>query len=209
MLIKLYCEKFRFALLFILSLVIFSFPYHNLSLSQSADKYTEITKTDITLSENITSAKINVFGAHLGMKMADVKSLFKDNPQVSLEIDKFNPFRYYLYDKSFGKAKKVAVAYFIWDEKTHILKEITLYQEFVKFTKGKTYQLFSQDVFQKESEIVKYFLGLPYKKKQTLDIPSIGLKAYCYYYYRNFMITKNISDEGTNISLSLIIKGEK
>lgn len=170
-------------------------------------KYTEITTTDITQNDKLTSASINVFGVHLGMKIADVKIILQNHTKVSLVVDNYSPFRYYLYEKSGGQ-NKTAIAYLIWDNKTQILKEITLYSAFSKFTIGTTPSLFTKDAFNKDHPVVKYFLGNPYKRKILLDIPSIGLKSYAYYYYKNFMITKNISDEGTTYSFSLILKPE-
>lgn len=187
-----------------LTVILICFLFSATFVAAQTTNFTEITANDITKNEKLSALNISVFGVHLGMKISDVKNILQNNPKVVLVLDNYNPFRYYLYEKISGE-NKIAIAYMIWDNKTHALKEITLYSAFSKFTIGSTAYLFTQEAFNKENAIVKYFLGNPYKRKILLDIPSIGLKSYAYYFYKNYMITKNISDEGTSYSFSLIL----
>ncbi|NLJ06140.1 MAG: hypothetical protein GX437_00585 [Sphingobacteriales bacterium] len=166
--------------------------------------YKEITKTDITRYEDITATEILIFGISFNMSINEALEVIKLNDKVFFEVDPFNSNRYYLYDYEIVKERYLPLAYFIWDESGQKLLEIIIYTGFTKYLVGNTKKLLTLDVINKNSLIVKTFMGYPVKKEVTLDLPSIGLKTFCYYYpNHNFKIFRNITDESTSISLGI------
>ncbi|HPD65423.1 MAG TPA: hypothetical protein P5050_06790 [Bacteroidia bacterium] len=187
----------------------FFVTHHHPALSDDDPKsvrktYKEITKTDITRYEDITATEILIFGISFNMSINEALEVIKLNDKVFFEVDPFNSNRYYLYDYEIVKERYLPLAYFIWDENGQKLLEIIIYTGFTKYLVGNTKKLLTLDVINKNSLIVKTFMGYPVKKEVTLDLPSIGLKTFCYYYpNHNFKIFRNITDESTSISLGI------
>jgi len=197
-----YCRIFLLTAMFFVT-------HHHPALSDDDPKsvrktYKEITKTDITRYEDITATEILIFGISFNMSINEALEVIKLNNKVFFEVDPFNSNRYYLYDYEIVKERYLPLAYFIWDENGQKLLEIIIYTGFTKYLVGNTKKLLTLDVINKNSLIVKTFMGYPVKKEVTLDLPSIGLKTFCYYYpNHNFKIFRNITDESTSISLGI------
>lgn len=167
--------------------------------------YKEISKTDITRYEDIMATEILIFGISFNMSINQALEVIKNyDNMVFFEVDPFNPNRYYLYDYEIVNDKYLPLAYFIWDDTGQKLLEIILYKGFSKYLVGNTKKLLTLDVINKNSLIVKTFMGYPVKKEVTLDLPSIGLKTFCYYYpNHNFKVFRNITDQSSSISLGM------
>lgn len=198
----------KYCRIFLLTAMFFVTNHHP-ALSDDDPKsvrktYKEITKTDITRYEDITATEILIFGISFNMSINEALEVIKLNDKVFFEVDPFNSNRYYLYDYEIVKERYLPLAYFIWDESGQKLLEIIIYTGFTKYLVGNTKKLLTLDVINKNSLIVKTFMGYPVKKEVTLDLPSIGLKTFCYYYpNHNFKIFRNITDESTSISLGI------
>lgn len=166
-------------------------------------RYKEITKTDITKYKDITSKEILVFGIHLDMTQNEVRNIVDKSGQLFFKADPFNDNRLYLYDN-----ENNALAYFIWSDSSNVkgLQEIIFYYGFSKYMVGASKNLLTMEVINKNSEIVKDFIGYPNYKEITLDLPSLGLKSFSYYYSeKKFKVNRNISDSGTSISFSIFL----
>ncbi len=172
--------------------------------------YKEITKTDITRYKNITSSEIMVFGIHLGMSVEECQNALKNNRQVFLKQDPFNPNRYYLYDTSRINNRYVCLGYLKWEsrlkENEKKLSEIVFYFDFIKYLVGRSKNLLTLEIINKHSQIVKDFMGYPATRTEELDIPSLGLRAYSYFYPNHyFKVIRYISDEGSSLSFSILL----
>ncbi|MEA3495311.1 MAG: hypothetical protein U9R42_04680 [Bacteroidota bacterium] len=166
-------------------------------------RYKEITKTDITKYKDISSSEIMIFGIHLNMKINEVKTEINKNKNIFLQEDPFNSRRFYLYEKNSTQAP---LCYLKWDDNNDKsgLQEVVFYFKFIKYLPGISKNLLTLEVINKNSEIVKTFMGYPTRKELSLQIPSLGIKTYSYYYpERNFKINRYISDNGSSISFCI------
>jgi len=190
-------------------ILLFMLSFPKISLSDEDPKavkktYKEITKTDITKYSNINYNEILIFGISFNMSINDALQKTEDHPAIFFKVDPFNNTRYYLYDTSVVNGRNIPLAYFIWDENGKTLKEVIIYAGFKKYLVGDSKKLLGLDVINKNSELVKTFMGYPVKKEITLEIPAIGLKTFCYFYpNHNFKIFRNITDQSTSISLGI------
>jgi hypothetical protein len=193
---------------FILALAFhFSFGEALINLSDAPKKFIELTTTDITNFKDLNGKNISIFGIHLSMKTEELLNLVEKNGNFILEKDIFNENRFYVYDKEFENGKKIALAYLYLGEKDTGIKEIILYKDIHKYLVGNSKYLFTYEIFNKNSYIVKYFTGFPSHRELILDIPILGLKSYAYYYPdKNFIVTRNLSDTDATITLSLVLK---
>jgi hypothetical protein len=193
---------FLFLLLFIL--------YGNEAISNNhkpgntSNRFKEITKEDITLFRDIKSTDITVFGLYLSMKLEEIVREINQYDFLYVEKDVFNENRLYVYDDK-GNDMNNTLAYLILDENTFDLKEIVLYPAMIKYLIGNSKKLLTLEMINQNSDIVKYFTGIPQQRKKILDIPSLHLESYTYYYpTRNFVLTKNKNDKKIQLSLSLV-----
>jgi hypothetical protein len=165
----------------------------------------EITQVDITKYANIIASEIQIFGISFDMSIEIALQTVDKNPFVFFEVDPFNSSRYYLYDYMTQNAKHLPLAYFIWDEFGQKIEEVILYTAFERYLVGASKNLLSIDVINKHSDIVKEFMGYPTRKETTLDIPSISVKTFCYYYpEHDFKVFRNFNDKGSSISFGLM-----
>ena len=75
----------------------------------------------------------------------------------------------------------------------------------IKYLIGQSKKLLTLEMINQKSDIVKYFTGLPAERKKIIDIPSLHMESYEYYFPdRNFVLTKNKNDKKTQVSLSLV-----
>jgi hypothetical protein len=177
---------------------------NNYNPVNSSNRFKEITKEDITLYRDIRSADITVFGLYLSMKLEEIVREINQYDFLYVEKDVFNENRLYVYDDK-GNDEDNTLAYLILDENTFDLKEIVLYPAMIKYLIGNTKKLLTLEMTNQNSDIVKYFTGLPQERKKILDIPSLHLESYKYYYpTRNFVLTKNKNDKKIQLSLSLV-----
>ncbi len=172
--------------------------------------YKEITKTDITRYKNITAKEILVFGIHLGMTPDEVSESIKYNSAIFLKEDPFNENRIYLYDTNKINNKNRCIGYLKYtsepDNSKLRLSEVVLYFDFIHYMVGNSKNLLTLEVINKNSQIVKNFIGFPATRNTELDIPSLGLKSFSYYYPdKNFKITRYISDDGSSLSFSILL----
>jgi|GEM_PF-1314504 len=199
-----YYFKPSFLWLFLLFSPLFNPAFNDDDPKAVRKTYKEITHTDITKYPDIYSTEILIFGISFSMSISDALEKIEDNQFVYFSIDPFNNNRYYLYDYEQLNGKNIPLAYFIWDQNGVVLLEVVFYQGFKKHMVGDAKKLLSLDIINKNSDIVKNFMGYPVKKETTLDIPSIGLKTFCYYYpNHNFKIFRNITDQTSSISFSI------
>jgi hypothetical protein len=166
----------------------------------------EIIKTDITKYADITADEILVFGAALEMDYQTVERELSRYPEVYMKVDPFNENRFYLYENDFLNGNNVILAYFIWDEEKKALQEIVLYFGFIKYLVGNSKNLLTTEVINKDSRIIRDFLGPPTEKEITLDIEALGLKSFSYFYpERKFKVIRNISDDKSSIAFSFYL----
>ena len=138
------------------------------------------------------------------MKLEEIVREINQYDFLYVEKDVFNENRLYVYDDK-GNDEDNTLAYLILDENTFDLKEIVLYPAMIKYLIGNTKKLLTLEMTNQSSDIVKYFAGLPQERKKILDIPSLHLESYKYYYpTRNFVLTKNKNDKKIQLSLSLV-----
>lgn len=164
----------------------------------------EITKVDITEFKDIKSTEIMVFGLYLNMKLEEIASAVNQYDFIYVEKDVFNETRLYLYDDKATNDDNT-LAYLILDENTLDLKEIVLYPNMIKYLIGNSKKLLTLEMINSNSDIVKYFTGVPAERKKILDIPSLHIESYEYYFpNRNFKLTKNRNEKKIHISLSLV-----
>jgi hypothetical protein len=176
----------------------------NLSPNTSIKNFKEITQFDITVFKDIKSADITVFGLYLNMKLEDIVSEVNQHDFLYVEKDVFNENRLYLYDDKANNADNT-LAYLILDENTLDLKEIVLYPNMAKYLIGNSKKLLTLEMINLNSDIVRYFTGMPAPRKKTIDITSLHMETYEYYYpNRNFVITKNKNEKKIQISFSLV-----
>jgi hypothetical protein len=170
----------------------------------SNTRFTEITKADITTCPNIKSKDITVFGLYLSMKLEEIVREINQYDFLYVEKDVFNENRLYIYDDK-GNDSDNTLAYLILDENTFDLKEIILYPNMIKYLPGNSKKLLTLEMTNYRSDIVRYFTGIPEPRKKILDIPSLKMESYSYYYQnRNFVFTKNKIDKKIQISFSLV-----
>jgi hypothetical protein len=168
------------------------------------NRFKEITKEDITLYKDIQATDITVFGLYLTMKLEEIVREINQYDFLYVEKDVFNENRLYIYDDQ-GNDSNNTLAYLILDENTYDLKEIILYPNMIKYLIGNSKKLITLEMTNQNSDIVKYFTGLPEQRKKILDIPALQMESYAYYFpKRNFVLTKNKIDKKTQISLSLV-----
>jgi len=166
--------------------------------------FKEITKVDITEYKDIKSTEITVFGLYLNMKLEDIVKEVDKYDFIYVEKDVFNENRLYLYDDKATNADNT-LAYLILDENTFDLKQIVLYPNMIKYLIGNTKKLLTLEMINQNSDIVKYFTGLPDQRKKVMDIPSLHMESYEYFFPdRNFVLTKNKNDSEIKIYLSLV-----
>ena len=176
----------------------------NFENPKSSTRFKEITKEDITLYKDIKSSDITVFGLYLTMKLEEVVSELNQYDFLYVEKDVFNENRLYIYDDKATNADNT-LAYLILDENSLDLKQIVLYPNMIKYLIGNSKKLLTLEMTNLNSDIVKYFSGLPNQRKKVIDIPSLQMESYDYFFPdRNFMLTKNMSDHKIQISLSLV-----
>jgi hypothetical protein len=167
--------------------------------------YKEITKTDITKYASIKANEILVFGISFKMNINQAMEVVDKKPNIYFRVDPFNDNRYYLFDIEKRNGKNIALGYFIWDDSGLLLKEIILYTGFTKYLVGDSRSLLTLDVINKNARVVKTFMGYPARKETSLDLPSIGLKSFNYYYpNHSFKVIRNFNDNGSSIAFGLI-----
>ncbi len=167
--------------------------------------YKEITKTDITKYATIKSNEILVFGISFNKSINEALEIVSSKPNIYFRVDPFNDNRYYLFDIEKRNGKNLALAYFIWDDNGLQLNEIILYEGMMKYMVGDSRSLLTLDVINKNAHIVKTFMGYPSSKETSLDLPSIGVKSFNYYYpNHSFKVVRNFSDTGSSIAFGLI-----
>jgi len=167
--------------------------------------FNEITSTDITALPEIVASEITIFGIGFTTSLEKAIEILEENTMVFLEVDPFNNNRYYLYDYEIVNNKHLPLAYFIWDEFGFKLQEVILYKAFSKYLVGRSKDLLTMEVINKHSEVVKDFIGYPSRKETTLDIPSIKMTTFCYYYPdHDFKVIRSVTEKGTSISFGLI-----
>ncbi|MBT3421961.1 MAG: hypothetical protein HN600_08345 [Bacteroidetes bacterium] len=167
--------------------------------------YKEITKTDITKYATIKSNEILVFGISFNKSINEALEIVSLKPNIYFRVDPFNDNRYYLFDIEKRNGKNLALAYFIWDDNGMQLNEIILYEGMMKYMVGDSRSLLTLDVINKNAHIVKTFMGYPSSKETSLDLPSIGVKSFNYYYpNHSFKVVRNFSDTGSSIAFGLI-----
>lgn len=167
--------------------------------------FSEITSTDITALPEIVASEITIFGISFTTTLEKAIEILADNQLVFLEVDPFNNNRYYLYDYEIVNNKHLPLAYFIWDEFGVKLQEVILYKAFSKYLVGRSKDLLTMEVINKHSEVVRDFIGYPSRKETTLDIPSIKMTTFCYYYPdHDFKVIRSVTEKGTSISFGLI-----
>ena len=167
--------------------------------------YKEITKTDITKYATIKSNEILVFGISFNKSINEALEIVSLKPNIYFRVDPFNDNRYYLFDIEKRNGKNLALAYFIWDDNGMQLNEIILYEGMMKYMVGDSRSLLTLDVINKNAHIVKTFMGNPSSKETSLDLPSIGVKSFNYYYpNHSFKVVRNFSDTGSSIAFGLI-----
>lgn len=172
--------------------------------SSTNDRFKEITKVDITLYKDIMSTDISVFGLYLSMKPEEIVRVINQFDFLYVEKDVFNENRLYLYDDK-GNDSDNTLAYLILDENTLDLKEIILYPNMIKYIIGNSKKLLTFEMTNLNSDIVRYFTGPPDQRKKILDIPSLHMESYSYFYKkRNFILTKHKKGQKTNLSLSFV-----
>ena len=200
-------SSYRHTLYYILLLLIFSgneLQAINFENGKIFNRFKEITKEDITLYRNIESTDITVFGLYLNMKLEEIVREINQYDFLYVEKDVFNENRLYLYDDK-GNDSDNTLAYLILDENTFDLKEIVLYPNMIKYLIGNSKKLLTMEMTNQNSDIVKYFTGLPQQRKKILDIPSLNMESYAYYFpKRNFVLTKYKNDQKIQLSLSLV-----
>ena len=168
------------------------------------NRFKEITKEDITLYRNIESKDITIFGLYLTMKLEDIVRELNQYDFLYVEKDVFNENRLYIYDDT-GNDSGNTLAYLILDKNTFDLKEIVLYPNMIKYLIGNSKKLLTMEMANQNSDIVKYFTGLPMQRKKILDIPTLQMESYAYYFpNRNFVFTKNKIDKKIQLSLSIV-----
>jgi hypothetical protein len=176
----------------------------NLTPFQFYNTFKEITEVDITQFKDIKSNEITVFGLYLNMKLEEIVQEINKYDFLYVEKDVFNKNRLYIYDDKANNADNT-LAYLILDENTYDLKEIVLYPNMIKYLIGNSKKLLTLEMTNMNSDIVKYFSGLPTQRKKVIDIPSLHMESYEYFFPdRNFVLTKNKNDTKINISLSMV-----
>lgn len=196
--------KHIFRYIFLLVVLINVAEAANFENPKSSSRFKEITKEDITLYKDIKSSDITVFGLYLTMKLEEVVSELNQYDFLYVEKDVFNENRLYIYDDKATNADNT-LAYLILDENSLDLKQIVLYPNMIKYLIGNSKKLLTLEMTNLNSDIVKYFSGLPNQRKKVIDIPSLQMESYDYFFpERNFMLTKNKSDHKIQISLSLV-----
>lgn len=190
---------------FLVTFYVTAFPFTTDDGSNQKRTYKEITKTDITKYATIKANEILVFGISFKMEINEALEIVDTKPNIFFRVDPFNDNRYYLYDIEKIDGKNIPLAYFIWDINGIVLKEIILYKGFSKYLVGNSRILLTIDVINKNADIVKTFMGYPSSKVTSLDLPSIGVKSFNYYYpNHNFKVIRNFSDKGSSIAFGLI-----
>ena len=76
----------------------------------------------------------------------------------------------------------------------------------IKYLIGNSKKLLTLELLNQNSDIVKYFTGSPEQRKKILDIPSLNMESYTYYFpKRNIVLTKYKNDQKFRLSLSLVV----
>jgi hypothetical protein len=146
-----------------------------------------------------------VFGISFNKSINEALEIVSLKPNIYFRVDPFNDNRYYLFDIEKRNGKNLALAYFIWDDNGMQLNEIILYEGMMKYMVGDSRSLLTLDVINKNAHIVKTFMGYPSSKETSLDLPSIGVKSFNYYYpNHSFKVVRNFSDTGSSIAFGLI-----
>jgi len=173
----------------------------------------EITVTDFTRIDSFKAKNAMVFGMSLGMTEAQAEKIASYDPRISVEQDKLNGQRRYIYDSCVADndTAEITLGYLKWNEDDPALAEIVLYESFWQFTTWpeKCCDLFSGETQDPDSELYKSFFGKPTKRKVMLDIPSINLKLVQFFYpEHNMVITQNTDGEIVTYTISFVRKME-
>jgi hypothetical protein len=201
--------RFFFRHTFIILLILFFTGIKDLPASNSEpfkfqNRFREMTREDITIYKDIKSTDITVFGLYLSMKLEEIVRELNQYDFLYVEKDVFNENRLYIYDDK-GNDSDNTLAYLILDENTYDLKEIILYPNMIKYLQGNSKKLVTLEMINSRSEIVQYFAGTTKERKKILDIPSLKMVSYAYFFpERNFVVTKNKIDKKIQISFSLV-----
>ncbi|MBL0913405.1 MAG: hypothetical protein IBJ09_13635 [Bacteroidia bacterium] len=168
-----------------------------------AQKY-EITRDDITLHPEATSADISVFSISLGMTREKVESLLTEQKsKLYYYIDGMHTtkdHRIYVYDRDAGGQKKNCILYLIWDNNSSTLSRITFFADMRPYLLGGTQKLLTTEAVDPASDLSRKYLGKAARSEVTLDIPSIGLKHITYFYPdKGLQVTDKYSSDGRSV----------
>ncbi len=165
---------------------------------------TEISSFDFTSFPDFNALKSYIFGIRIGMSYTEVRKSIANFQtfNLSLEQDKFNATRYYLYERISDDSIRQTLANLIWNARDPDLKEIQLFPEVLSCLNVKTDQILSCEALEPRSAIFNNFLGYPSDTVVELDIPSIRTKSIRYYYpQHSIIINENINKDFHKYSL--------
>jgi len=173
----------------------------------------EITLTDFTKIDSFRAKNARVFGMALGMTEAQAEEVAGYDTRISVEQDKLNGQRRYIYDSCMADndTAEVVLGYLKWDDDDPALAEIVLYESFWQFVTWpeRCCDLFSDATQNPDADLYKNFFGKPTKRKVTVDIPSINLKSVeLFYPVHNMIITQNTDGDIVTYTISFVRKME-
>jgi hypothetical protein len=150
----------------------------------------EASITDFTKIKDFSAKHASVFGLKIGLKINEAKEIISafDSFSLRLEQDRYNNFRYYLYEIHGKDSIKVPIGLCKWESASSGLSELILYEEAMDCLAGDIHKLFSAEALDSSADLSRNFLGNPTKVVVDLEIPSLGMKSTRYYYAKRSII---------------------
>lgn len=163
---------------------------------------TEITKTDITTIKNFSGDKISVFGLYLGMSKAAAKKVLDARTDIYYDPHFFNfpgattnktELTAYICDTAFNsRGQRESFATIRWDKDSTGLTQIVIFKYLLPHVKGKTSLLFTPELVNENSPLIKKLLGKPDK------VNNDGSMRSCFFKAKKFVTIKYVKYEGTD-----------